>query len=161
MRRRSRCGDPEHQSHPVLQAAAVLVLAMIGERREKLVQQVAVGRVDLDHAEAGRQGAAARGLEGGDDAVDPGLVERHRDRVAFGERDRAGPDDRPAPFLGRLQAGATLPRHVAARLAAGVGELDAGDGPLAVHEPGDPRQRLDVAVVPDPQVAGRDPPLAA
>ena len=93
------------------------------------------------------------GLEGGDDAVDPGLVERDRGRVALVEWDRAGPDDRPAALLGGLQAGAALPRQVATGLAAGVGELDAGHRPLAVDEPGDPGQRLDVRIAPDPHVA--------
>ena len=103
--------------------------------------------------------AAGGSLEGGDDAVDPGFVQRHGSRVPFGERDRAGPDDRPAPFVGRLQAGAALPRQVAARLAPGVGKLNSRDGTLALDEAGDPGQRLDMAVVPDSHVAGRDPPL--
>ena len=45
--------DFERQPGAVFEAAAVVVGALVGERREKLVEQVAVGGVDLDEVEAG------------------------------------------------------------------------------------------------------------
>ena len=48
-----RVDDFEGEAHAVLAAAAVLVGALVGERREELVDQVAVGAVDFDDVEAG------------------------------------------------------------------------------------------------------------
>src|SRR3712207_8835047 len=42
-----RADHPQQQPGAVLQAAAVLVGARVGQRRQELVQQVAVGGVDL------------------------------------------------------------------------------------------------------------------
>ena len=61
--RRRPVGDSQDEAHAVLQAAAVLVMPPIGERREELVQQIPVRRVDLDHLEAGRQGPAGGGSQ--------------------------------------------------------------------------------------------------
>ena len=41
-----------HQAHPVLQASAETVAAVVGIRREELADEVAVARVDLDAVEA-------------------------------------------------------------------------------------------------------------
>ena len=106
------------------------------------------------------EGASSRRLEGVDDRVDGRDVEGPGDRAPLVERDRAGADHGPAPRLGRREPGPAVPGDVAARLASGVGELDARDRPLAVDEPGDPGQRLDVSVVPDAEVAGRDAAVA-
>jgi len=65
--RRARPRDLQRQAHPVLERAAVAVLAPVGERREELVQQVAVRGVDLDAVEAGGEGAARSLGEGLDD----------------------------------------------------------------------------------------------
>ena len=73
---------------------------MVGERREELVEEVPVRRVDLDEAETGAERADRGGLEGVNDAVDPGPVEGDGDGIALVERDRAGADDRPAPLRG-------------------------------------------------------------
>lgn len=37
-----------------------------------------------------------------------------------------------------------------------MGDLNAGDRPLFAHKPGDAGQNLDVLVLPDAQVLGRD-----
>ncbi len=48
------------EAHPVLQAAAIRILAPVGERREELVQQVAVGTVQLEPVDAEPQRALGR-----------------------------------------------------------------------------------------------------
>ena len=48
--------DLEREAHAVLEAAAVVVVALVGERRQELVQQVAVRGVQLD----ARRGRGAR-----------------------------------------------------------------------------------------------------
>src|SRR5262245_40246821 len=95
----TRPGDAERQPHPVLQAPAVTVRPAVAQRGQELVQEVAVGRVDLDQPEPGRQRPPRGRLERGDNPVDPGLVERRRHGVAFVERHRAGADDRPTARL--------------------------------------------------------------
>ena len=49
---------------PVLEAAAIFVAALVAERRQEFVHQVAVSGVDLDDAEAGAIGALRREREG-------------------------------------------------------------------------------------------------
>ena len=53
--------DLAQQACAILEAATVLVGARVGERREELVDQIAVRAVELDHLEAGVEGAA-RGI---------------------------------------------------------------------------------------------------
>ena len=48
----NRIDDLQHQARAVLEAAAVCICALVGERREKLVQQIAVCGMDLDELEA-------------------------------------------------------------------------------------------------------------
>ena len=95
------------EPHAVLERAAVLVGALVAQRREELVQQVAVGGVDLDHPEAGVPGALGRVDEGVDDAVDARGVERLGHRIVVVEGDGAGRDRRPA--AGRLGAPGRAP----------------------------------------------------
>ena len=48
-----RADDVEHESRPVLERAAVLVLAIVDRRAQELRDQVAVGAVQLDAVEPG------------------------------------------------------------------------------------------------------------
>ena len=64
--------DLEDEARAVLEGSAVLVLAHVRERREELVQQVAVRRVHLRHLEAGAVRAHGGGREGGDQLGDLG-----------------------------------------------------------------------------------------
>src|SRR5208337_2919595 len=86
-------GDAQQQAHSILERAAVAVGPLIGERREKLVEEITVRRVDLDELEPRGQGPSGRRLEGREDAIDSGLVERDGHGVTLGKRDRTGPDD--------------------------------------------------------------------
>ena len=71
--------DLEEEADAVLEAAAVLIGALVGEGREELVEEVAVGGVDLDEVEAGGEGAM-RGQR------------RRRDRWRRCRRDRGARD---------------------------------------------------------------------
>ena len=153
-------GDAQQQAHSILERAAVAVGPLIGERREKLVKEITVRRVDLDELEPRGQGPPGRRLEGRDDAVDSGLIERDGHGVTFGKRDRTGPDDGPAALRRGAQALASFPRQVATRLATGVRKLNSRDGPLRLDEPHNPRQWLNVVIVPDSHVAGGDATLS-
>ena len=50
-------------AQPACQVAAIAVAALVGERGEELVEQVAVRRVQLDHVETRGQGAPGSGYE--------------------------------------------------------------------------------------------------
>jgi len=53
----------ERIAHPVVEAAAIVVGAVIGERGQKLVQQIAMGAVDLGDVDPEPRGALRRGDE--------------------------------------------------------------------------------------------------
>src|SRR5690606_40052850 len=76
------------QPDALVEATAVAVGAEVGQRRQELVQQVAVGGVDLEHLEAGVERAAGGGREVLDDLFDPGRIQRLGHRGAFIEGDR-------------------------------------------------------------------------
>src|SRR6478735_10389031 len=65
-----RAHDLDDEAGTVLRRTAVDVVTQVHRRVEELVQQVAVGRVDLDTVEAGRDRVAGRGHEVGDQAGD-------------------------------------------------------------------------------------------
>ena len=89
-----RAHDLEREARPVLERAAVLVVAVVDRRREELRDQVAVAAVDLDPVGAGLA-RAARGLrEALDDLLDLGL--RHGDALEAVDRLRLA---RRAPAL--------------------------------------------------------------
>ena len=62
--------DFHHKAQPVFQAAAVLVIALVGAFPEELIQQVAVGAVDLDAVKTQRLGILGGIPEGLDDILD-------------------------------------------------------------------------------------------
>ena len=128
---------------------------MVAERRQELVEQVAVGGVDLDHAEAGVVGALRRLDERLLQPVDAGDVERFRRRIIVGEGLGAGRERCPAAgILGHLAVAG--PGAVGAGLAAGVRQLDAGDRALLVDEMRGAGERLEMPVAPDTQVLWGD-----
>ena len=78
------------EPHAVFEAAAPAVGALVGERRQELVQQIAMRAMHLDEIEA-RPLGPPRGLnEMADHRLDAGLVERLRHMPAGREGDRRG-----------------------------------------------------------------------
>ena len=112
--------DFEGEASAVFEAAAVFVGAVVGERREELVQEVAVGGVYLDEVEAGGEGAMGCCDEVGDDLVHAGAIECGGEGVGLVEADGGGGDGLPAAFGGGNGAG-WLPWDGHAGFAACVG----------------------------------------
>ena len=138
---------------------AVGVVALVRQRRQELVQQIAVRGVHFEHSEPGGHRPDRGGAERGEDRGDAVDGQRLRLGIAGRERDRARRHHvGPAAGVGRHQAGA-VPRALRARLAAGVRQLHARHGALRLDEAGDALQHRDVRVVPDAEVLGADAPL--
>ena len=67
--------DLQGEACAILKAAAISVSALVGERREELVEQIAVGGVNFYGVVAGLEGPTRSQGEGVDDGLDAGLVE--------------------------------------------------------------------------------------
>ena len=150
--------DFEGESGAVLVGAAVGVGAVVGVRGEELVDQVAVGAVDLGDLETGGQGPACGVRELAHDLPDliSGQLGRHR--VLVVEGDRARRECLP-PVCVRADRRAALPGPVGRGLAAGVCELDSRHRALRDEEARDAAEGLDLGVVPDAEVVRRDTAL--
>ena len=84
--------DLEHEAGPAAQVAAVFVLAMVGQWREELAGQVAMGAVNLDEVKA-RLAAVERRLGViRDQAWISAPAELARDRRALRQGNRGGRD---------------------------------------------------------------------
>ena len=84
------------KAHAVRLRAAVGVGALVGGGREELVDQVAVGGVDLDHVEAGLVGARCRLAPLDREVAHLVVRQRPRRRRALGVRHGAGRHQLPA-----------------------------------------------------------------
>ena len=81
-------GAFEHEAGTVLDGTAVLVGALVGAVLEELVEEIAVGAVDLDAVEAGSLGVLCAAAKGLDDARDFAGFKGARDGVGgFGFED--------------------------------------------------------------------------
>ena len=128
--------------HPALVPAAPLVVAVVGERRQELVEQVPV-RLDLDPVHAA--GLHALGGVGvlADDALDVPLLGDLGDVAVRGLADRRGGHDREPVVLAPPGA------------AAEMGDLDHAGRAVLVHLVGEPADPGDDLVLVGVQVAER------
>ena len=150
--------DLERVAQAVLEAAAVLVAAVVRERRDEAREQVAVGEMQLDHVEARPRGAFRRPAVGLGHPVHVGARHRARHLVGRRPRDRRGREERPAAFLERLVR--ALPLELRGALRPRVPELERELGRRAVVDVvDDPLPGRGLLVVPDPGAARRDPPV--
>ena len=149
----------QHQPHAVLQRTAVIVVALVAERRQELVQQVAMRRMHLDQVQAQARRAAGGLGEGGDDAIDAGLVERARQRAGGVVGNRRRRDHLPAARIAvRDRATAGFPRLERRRLAPRVRQLHADRHRRpAAHRGQRPRERGFGGVVVQAEVGPADP----
>ncbi len=118
----------DREAHAVEFAAAVLVVAHVGERREELVDQIAVRPMNIEHVEARLMGAPRRLAPALDHLRDFGARQHARRRVGVGRVDPARGDKLPGvPVVdlgARLERCAAFPRPETPRLAARMPDLD-------------------------------------
>ena len=111
----------QQDADAVLERSAVRIRAAVGKRREKFVQQVPVGGVQLQHAKAGADRAFRRVAKGLDDPRDPLAVELLGHRILGAERDRARRmDGTEAALFPRRQHAAALPGRLRGGFPAGA-----------------------------------------
>src|SRR5262249_46744248 len=124
-----RLEDLDAEAHAVLQGTTVLVAAPVAARREELVDQVAVGAVDLDALEAAGHGVAGGAGEMLDELADLVRLEGLRGLEVIGDP-RRSPD-------GQLRPRAAVHSPV-------VGELEECEGAVRTdrrRHPGEVRNR--------------------
>jgi len=83
----------DEQADTVFEAATIAVCPLVGERRQEFVEQVAMGRVDLDDIKSGGKCAACSSGEGFRDSGDARGVEFIRLGVLIVEGDGTGSYD--------------------------------------------------------------------
>src|SRR4051794_5918079 len=106
---------------------------MVRERREKLVNQVSMGRMNLNNVESCLQ-RAPRGLEKRlNHGVNAALIERPWNCVLRGECQRTRGHRNPAALFDSHQSLA-CPRRAHAGFAAGMRKLNARAGSLRMDE---------------------------
>ena len=146
----------ERKAHAVRQRAAILIGALVGNRRQELVQEIAVRGMHLDGIDAEPLGALGGGDERLAHALEPRRIERQWRRLALLVRNGRRALHPPAAFGDRNQL-AAVPRRVARRLAAGMGELHHDGGLRALAHRGQDRlQRRFGGVVVEAETARRD-----
>jgi hypothetical protein len=141
------------------EVTAVVVGALVRQRREEGMEQIAVGGVESRRGRTRRRSHGARPRR----RRRPPRRCPHVISCRFGQLrvgDRAGAQRRPSAVgFGDAALGLTGEGTVGARLAAGVGELDADDAALGVDEVDDGRPGFGLLVVPDPCVLRGDASL--
>ena len=146
------------EADAVFEITSVFVLAVVGEGREEFVDQVAVGTVDFNDLKTSGQRTAGCGGEGGDKVLHFWNGERVGNRVAFAEGDGAGGDNLPAVGGSGWNGGAAIPGELATGFAAGMGELDGGNGALGLQKSRDAGEGGYLVVRPEAEVAVGDSP---
>ncbi len=154
--RAHRARDLERKAHAGLERSAVAVRALVGDRREEAVQEIAVRAVQLDGVDAGAERALRSIDEGRADALHVGFRHRARDVPVRAEGNGGGSDRLPG-ILSRPQRFAAGPGRRGGSLAPGMGELDAHlAGSVAAAMGDDARERRLAVVGVEPQASVGD-----
>ena len=119
------------------------------------MDEIAVGAVQLGDSETGVAGAGGGGGEALHDAGDVLCGEGVRVGGAGDEGDGAGGERNPAA-IGRRDRRAAVPGALAGRLAAGMGDLDAGNGPAARDDLGEAGKECLMLIVPQAEAMRGD-----
>jgi hypothetical protein len=143
------------QAGAVEEAAAVSVGAVVGKRGEEFMEQVAMGRMNLNEVKSCCERPLCTLCKGVDDGGDSGLIEGLGYSVVGSEGYSAGGDGLPAAFFWKQQAFAAEGYGHAA-FAAGVGQLNTGADALRMDEADDLLEAWDVRIFPDAKVSGGD-----
>ena len=148
----------QRQPHPVFKTAAVLIVALIDDRREELTDQITVGEMQLDDVDIDFAGPA-HGIAPIE--FDPLYVLKIHDRggcveIVIVKRRR---NRNPTAFLDRNRF-ADHERWIDRRLAPGVRQLDAElGGAIVAIEFEDTRQSFLMRVRVKPEAERRNPSL--
>ena len=145
----------DQESAAPIKVAAIRVVAMVGDRREERVQQIAVRGVDFRYLEPSLARHPCGGRELPGDVGDLACRQGVRVGGAGMERDRARRDRHPAAVLRRDRL-AALPRPRRAGLAPGMRDLDAWHRAAARDDRGEARQQRLVLRVPQAETVMRD-----
>src|SRR3954447_26893061 len=141
-------GDAERKAHAILERPAVFVRAHVAERREELVQEIAVRHVQLDDVEACIQRQLGGPDELLDDLLDLAGGELVRNRLAVAKWNRTRRERLPGMRTFANETSAP-PRCIGRGFPPRVSELDAGDRAIAFDEGGDAAERIGVLLRPD------------
>ena len=143
-------------AQPVLQAAAILVGALVGTS-DRLMQEVAVRAMQFERVDAEAIGASGRRDEGVAHPLQALRVERQRRQLALLARQREGASGSASPALGERDLLAAVPWRVARSLAAGMrSRIATAAFEILAHRGQDRPQRGFGGVVPQPEAARRD-----
>ena len=115
----------EREAHAVLERAAVLIGALVRQRRQELMQKIPVRAVKLDEVEAESRGANGCLRKSVADTAKPRVVERDRRVITRVERHGGRRHRLPAMLMIGRQLVTTRPRHLGRCLAPRMVELDA------------------------------------
>jgi hypothetical protein len=150
----------QRKAHPVFEAAAIFIVTPVRQRRQELMDQIAVGTVDLNRIDAdpGRPlGGGCECLPHRGQAI---TVQCRRRVLAMRKGDRRRCHGLPAARLAGGDLRAALPRYPRGSLASRMGELN---GDRDVGMPPDTLERAGKRgfgrVRPQAEIVGSDPTL--
>lgn len=148
----------QSQPHAVLKAATVLVGSLVGDRREELMQEIAVSVVDLNHIESSLDGTHSTAHKVRFELLDlaQGHLTRLGERIA--EWDCTWGHNVVGPSVGVQVSGVAeaKERRNGARLSSGVGNLDTNLLVLGVGELHVLGQAGNLGIEPDARIVGTD-----
>ena len=148
------------EPHPVFEGAAIVVVPLVGERREEAGAQVAMREMHFQPLEPGRQRTPGRVGIGAMNAVD--LVHRqclHRVGIAAAIGDGRRSPHLPSIGMVGCDLQLALPRLLLAALAPRMPKLNGWHGAHFLDDGRDTRQALDLAVIPDAGAARAGPAI--
>ena len=111
--------------------------------------------MQLHDFEPGFERSLGSGREGFDNFLDFGCAELFGDGMAVIKRDGTGSDGLPTTFSLKERT-STAPWRIGAGFAAGMRQLDARNGTVLLQETSDASERLNVFILPDTYVGGRN-----
>src|SRR5262249_1427896 len=132
------------------------IAAPIRDRGQKLVQQVPMRRMDLEHLHLCGERACCSRLERVNHADDARVVERHRCLISSIEWKRTWCDDRRPAARGRIEWSAAFPWSHGAGLSTCVCELRPKHCTMCTNEAADACECFDVLVLPKAEVLWTD-----
>jgi hypothetical protein len=155
----NRSDNFTQESSAILKGASVSIGSLVTQRRQKLMNQITMSRMNLNHPEASFAGTTCCLPESFDDRPNFLFSSSLGQGIVIGKSDGARTKDMVPSTLGFRNRAMTFPWPVGTGLASSMCQLHACDAALLVNEAHDPGQWLDVIVTPDPEVLRTDAAL--